>query len=157
LRDEATLAQLVGRVYTNLTPASRKVAEAALLRANPHLPREAPWRPGVVVSLPEVPGLGFRPAAGRNPIDDYRETLAAAVLDYREQLARGLEAEERDIEAQTAMLKEAGRTIKATEGAAQVAEALTASLRERRKLIGEEQKRQQGVFERIAKDLESLA
>lgn len=160
LKSDTNVSELADRLYADLTPESRKVAEAALIKANPSLARGEKIRPGLVVNLPDGPKLKVRPAAavGKDPVASMLGTLEDAVASYRDQLAKTSETAQADLDQQEAVLKqkEVAAAIKATPAATEAAKALVASLRERRKLIVAERKQQDEMFDLIAKDLGSV-
>src|SRR3970040_799626 len=57
-KGERKLAELVLRAYGELKASDRKRAEAALVRANPHLAKLKDVAPGSLIVLPLVPGIG---------------------------------------------------------------------------------------------------
>ena len=76
VKKEANLDALADRLYANLTPDSRKLAVAALVKANPVLAQEGGLRPGVVVTLPEQPGLNLKAAQTSNdPVGNLTDDL----------------------------------------------------------------------------------
>ncbi len=160
VKTDATVSELADRLYADLTPESRKVAEAALIKANPSLARGEKIRPGLVVTLPEVPKIKVRPAAavGKDPVASMIGTLEDVVAGYRGQLTKTSDAAQADLDQQEAVLKqkEVAAAIKATPAAAEAAKALVASLKERRKSIATDQKQREQIFDLIAKDLGSV-
>ena len=54
---ERKIADVVARAYGDLKVADRKRAEAALVRANPHLSELADVSKGSLIVVPPVPGL----------------------------------------------------------------------------------------------------
>jgi hypothetical protein len=159
LRSEANIGALADRLFANLTPETRKVAEASLLKANPHLARADAFKPGAVVRLPEVPGVKPKPsAANKDPRDDLIDGLREAVSGYRARLAAGLEAENGEIKAQLELLKqrEVSALLKNVPGAEELAKDLTDSLKQAAKTLPQDMKRQEEVFAQIEKDLSSL-
>ena len=160
LEAEADVGALVDRLYANLTPKSRKLAQTAMLKANPQLARAEAFRPGVVVNLPQIPGLKIRPDAkvGQDPVEQVLGRLKDAVSRYREQLAKTSEATLTNFDRQEELLKqeEVAAAIKSEPPAIEIAKNLTASLRERRKAIAADGKRLDATFNQIVKDLESL-
>lgn len=159
IKTDASVGTLADRVYANLTPDSRKLAEAALLKANPHLARAGAFQPGVVVNLPELAGLKLKPAeAGHDPAGDLLDGLKEAVAGYRKQLEKTRGAALADLKTQEDLLKlkDVAAAIKAAPGAPELAKSLAAALKERRTAIAEEAKRADAAFDAIAKDLDSM-
>jgi phage tail protein X len=159
VKKEANLNALADRLYANLTPDSRKLAVAALLKANPLLAQEGGLRPGVVVTLPDQPGLTLKTAqTGKDPVGTLADDLRVAVRAYGQQLAGGLETAQTDIKDQEALLKqrEVAAAIKATPGASDLAKSLATALQERRAAYSAEVKALDTVLKEFAKDLDSL-
>lgn len=159
LKSEDSVGALADRFYANLNAKSRKLAEAALLKANPQLARSNGFKPGTVVNVPEVPGLKVKSATtGQDPVDDLLTGLSAAVSGYREHLAKGLEAMKSDMGTQRDLLKDKGvaRVLKSEPGAAELARSLAELLLQRDKDIPEAQQQQDAVFEQIGKDIDSF-
>ena len=157
--DETSASALVDRIYPKLPKASRKKAEAALLKANPHLAVTGAFRPGVVVSLPSDPELKPRPGiAGKDPVEDMLGTLNEAVSGYHEDLVKRLGESIVDMTSQEEILKqrEVVAAIEATPGAVELAKSLTRSLREGKKAAGIEKEAYHTTFAAIAKDIGSL-
>jgi len=156
---EASVGALADRLYANLTPESRRVAVAALLRANPHLPAQGRLPAGAVVRVPAEGGLTVKAAeAGGNPVDDVLKNLSDTTSDYRKRLAEALGASRKDLEEQTALLK--SREVVAALGrspeAKQLATSLAASLTQRTKTQTEDEKRLAAVFDAVAKDIATM-
>lgn len=160
LKSETNVSTLASRLYGDLSPEARKKAEAALIKANPHLASGKALRPGLVVNMPDVPGLTVRPAAaiGKDPVADLIGNLQEAIGSYRDQLAKNSDLLQVDLDQQEAVLKqkEVATAIKAAPAAAEVAKAFTVALRERRKEIEVNRKGREEMFEQIGKDLGSL-
>jgi phage tail protein X len=159
VKKEANLDALADRLYSNLTPDSRKLAVAALVKANPVLAQEGGLRPGVVVTLPEQPGLSLKAAqTGNDPVGNLRDDLKEAVRTYGKSLAGGLDSAQTDIKNQEALLKqrEVAAAIKATPAAGDLAKSLAKTLQDRRTAYSAEAKILDTVLKAAAKDLDSL-
>ena len=159
VKKEANLDALADRLYANLTPDSRKLAVAALVKANPVLAQEGGLRPGVVVTLPEQPGLSLKAAqTGNDPVGNLRDDLKEAVRTYGKSLAGGLDSAQTDIKNQEALLKqrEVAAAIKATPAAGDLAKSLAKTLQDRRMAYSAEAKILDTVLKAAAKDLDSL-
>ena len=131
LTGESTVGALADRLYANLTPASRKLALAALIRANPHLGQAGKLAPGMVVRVPEVPELTVKAAqAGINPVKDVKKTLSNAVGAYQKRLAQAIDVAKKDVSDQVALLKTRDVTAAGARSpdATQLATNLTTSL-----------------------------
>lgn len=158
-KNETSVSALVERIYPKLNEESRKKAEAALVKANPHLSGADAFRPGVVVTLPTAPEFKPRPgAAGNDPVDDMLGNLQDAVASYHDELVKRLEQSVDDLSKQEEILKqkEVATAIKGNPAASELAKSLVGSLRERKKSAAEEKKAHDAMFAAISKDLGSL-
>jgi len=156
---ETNVSALTKRLYPNLSGNALKKAEAALLKANPHLTESATLQPGATVVLPTIPGVKpKRSAASDDPVDDILSQLRDATDDYEEVLAARLETMTAELSGQEAILKkkEVAAAIKASPEAAEKAKSLSASLRERKRLLAEEKKTQKELFALIKEDLSKI-
>ena len=116
-------------------------------------------RPGVVVTLPEQPGLNLKTAqTGKDPVGTLADDLKEAVRTYGQQLAGGLDTAQADIKDQEALLKqrEVAAAIKAAPAAADLAKSLAKALQDRRTAYSAEAKTLDTVLKEVAKDLDSL-
>lgn len=159
VKKEANLDALADRLYANLTPDSRKLAVAALVKANPVLAQEGGLRPGVVVTLPEQPGLNLKAAQTSNdPVGNLTDDLKEAVRTFGKLLGGSLETAQTDIKDQEALLKqrEVAAAIKATPAAGDLAKNLAKTLQDRRTAYSAEAKALDTVLKEVAKDLDSL-
>jgi phage tail protein X len=159
VKKEASLDALADRLYSNLTPDSRKLAVTALVKANPALAQEGGLRPGVVVTLPDQPGLNLKTAkSDTDPVGTLTDTLKEAVQIYGRQLGGALDTAQADIKSQEALLKqkEVAAAIKASPDAADLAKGLAKTLQDRRTTYSAEAKTLDKVLKAIAKDLDSL-
>ena len=159
VKKEANLDALADRLYANLTPDSRKLAVAALVKANPVLAQEGGLRPGVVVTLPEQPGLNLKAAQTSNdPVGNLTDDLKEAVRTFGKLLAGSLETAQADIKDQEALLKqrEVAAAIKAAPAAGDLAKSLAKTLQDRRTAYSAEAKTLDTVLKEVAKDLDSL-
>ena len=158
LAGEATVGALADRLYADLTPESRRLAEAALLKDNPQLARPGGMKPGVVVRVPEAPELVIRDPQA-DPTGDFPTDLGRAVSEYQRRLARSTADARKDLADQSALLKnrEVRAAVGKSEAAAQLAASLGASLSERQKALADGDKRLAAAFTQIARDLASLA
>jgi hypothetical protein len=82
---ERKIADVVARAYGDLKAADRKRAEAALVRANPHLSELADVAKGSLIVVPPVPGLS----------PNEQTDLAAPAAEGVGAVADGLEALQR--------------------------------------------------------------
>lgn len=158
-KNETSVSALVERIYPNLTEASRKKAEAALIKANPHLSGANAFRPGVVVTLPTATEFKPRPGVvGKDPVDDMLSGLQDAVASYHDELVKRLDQSVADLSKQEAILKqkEVATAIKGNPAATELAKSLVESLRERKKSAAEEMKAHDATFAAISKDLALL-
>ena len=107
LHKETKLVDIADRLFDDLTPETRRIAEAALLKANPELAKPEALRPGAIIQVPKVAGLkGKSPRTEDDPVGQTRETLRKALESYHRLLAGGLDAERKELRTQTALLKQ---------------------------------------------------
>jgi phage tail protein X len=156
---ETDLGTLADRLYQELTPETRTMAEVALLRANPGLAQRDALRPGLIVTVPEVTGVRLNTAAAaKDPAGDLVGALKNAVAVYRKQLADNFAVAADEINTQRELLSQRDVTaaIAAAPGAGELAKNLAAMLTERGKAVAEGQKTVSAAFDTIAKDLDSI-
>jgi hypothetical protein len=157
---ESSVSALVERLYPNLGDSARKRAETALLKANPQLSGRDAFRPDAVIAVPTLPDAKPRPGAvASDPGEEMLKALGEAVANYRDDFGNGIERAIADIAAQEELLKqkEVAAAIKADEDAVALAKSLVATLRERKKSLGEERKSHTELFGRIGKDVAAMA
>ena len=106
---EKRVSDIATRVFGDLPPAQLKVAEEALLQANPHLKTLKALKPGAVVLVPQVPGLRPRQAAaaGDHPAAAGVTLIARDLEQFQKQLAEAVSAEQQEVKNTTAQLKSA--------------------------------------------------
>lgn len=85
---ERKLADVVTRAFGDLKVADRKRAEAALVRANPHLAEIKDVAKGSLIVVPPVPGLD--PAGAQTDLAAPAADAVGAVADALEALQRRL-------------------------------------------------------------------
>lgn len=156
---ETTVSALAKRLYPNLGESTLKKAEAALLKANPHLRDSAAFKPGATVVLPTIPGVKPRPSAtGEDPGDDRRTHLQEAVKEFRTIMAARLDEAGTDLGRQEETLKnrDVVAAINASPEAAALAKKLAKKLAERKKALAEEKRAQEELFARIEEDIAGI-
>jgi hypothetical protein len=97
-KGERNIADVVSRAYGELKASDRKRAEAALVRANPHLAEIKDVAEGSLIVVPRVPGV--RESADReaeSPAADAVGEIAEALTDYRKRLEASAKREEGDL------------------------------------------------------------
>lgn len=159
IKSETAVTTLADRLYTNLTPASRKAVEAALIRANPQLADPHGFKTGIVVHVPDVPDVSHQPGTTtQDPLAAATAGLKDALEVYGGELAGNLKQATADIEEQAVLLKqrEVAAAIKSDKDAAELAKSMTASLRERAKQLADEGKQLDGLLKQIVSDLGSF-
>jgi len=106
-RGESSVGAIAEKVYEDLSPASRKKAVAALLKANPQLERLEKVKPGTVLRIPEVPGVRVTPGRGpEGPADEIAGILSQRLEAYGKSLAERYEAFQADMKDQATLLKD---------------------------------------------------
>lgn len=85
LLKESSLTAIAERLYANLTDGSRKLAESALLNANPNLAKPDGFRPGAIIHVPDVPSLKRNPSdfAQEDPVSNTRKMLVQALEEFQ--------------------------------------------------------------------------
>lgn len=159
LKNETDISALADRLFGDLPPKVRRVAEAALLAANPNLRRSDGFKPGALVEVPEVPGVKLKPSVvADDPRTGYIVSLKAAVSQYGAHLAASLRSEARDIKDQLELLhqREVVDSLNNVPGADELAGKLADSLSQAAHAIPDAMKSQDDVFARIEFDLDSL-
>ena len=107
---EKQVSELATRVYGNLSAAELKLAEEALVKANPHLENPKTAKPGAIVIVPDVPGLKAQTAApgtAQEPGPGGVAQVARTLELYQKQLAQAASDEAADIKDTRAQLKSA--------------------------------------------------
>lgn len=106
-RDEKTLSEVADKVYSNLTPETRKLAEAELVKANPALAKIKDVKRGAVLVVPPVKGVKPRTHSGIDePAAGLVEEISVALTEYDKLLAANFRVATADYENQTALLKD---------------------------------------------------
>jgi hypothetical protein len=155
--DETSTSKIADRLYDGLTTDARRRAKRALLRANPQLAEAGALRAGAVIAAPSVSGLAFKPAAaGRDPVDEVRQTLFAAVEGYQKYLDRGLKVSSDDIDRQIKLRNERP-VVKALReaGVQNLVAGLDSSLKRREQAVTDAQSSQEAMFKQLLKDIEN--
>lgn len=106
---EKRVSDIATRVFGDLPPAQLKVAEEALLQANPHLKTLKTLKPGAVVLVPQVPGIKPKAtaAAGDHPAAAGATLVARDLELYQKQLVAAVGTEQQAVKDSTAQLKSA--------------------------------------------------
>jgi len=133
-KGERKLAELVLRAYGELKASDRKRAEAALVRANPHLAKLKDVAPGSLIVLPLVPGIGEpRQRRSEVPAADAIGEVAAALEDYGKRLDEALDAEGSELGELRALLKSRPlrEKVREVEEAGAYVERVAAALKDR--------------------------
>jgi hypothetical protein len=107
---ERKLADVVTRAYGDLKAADRRRAEAALVRANPHLAEIADVAKGSLIVVPAVPGVDA-PAEATvfdTPAAEAVASAADACGEFEKQLQDSVKAEADRLTALAALLKSNG-------------------------------------------------
>jgi len=134
LKGEKKLAEVVGRAYGDLKAADAKRAEAALVRANPHLADLRQLGPGTMIVVPAVPGL--RAADTDRTETPSREAVAevsSALEEYRRRIGAAAESGQTAVKDLAALLKskEVKTLLREQPDAARYVERATAAVKSR--------------------------
>ena len=106
IRREESLDQVITRTHGKLTAAQLKDVRTATLAANPHLTTDQPLAPGAIVVVPPArvtPGA----AAPETIANDVAKVLAAAISEYRGDLASRVDASRAELSERAKTLKSA--------------------------------------------------
>lgn len=107
LGKETNLADVVDRLFADLTPVTRRIAEKAIMEANPELVKAEVLQPGIIIRVPEVPALKLKAARTEDdPVAQTREILKKSLRSYRSLLVQHLEAEKTELVEQANLLNE---------------------------------------------------
>jgi len=134
VKGEKKVSELVSRAYGNLKMADAKRAEAAILRANPHLENLRALPRGTVVVVPAVPGV--RAAATSDseiPTADAIREIRGSVDVYQKKLNEALSNERAAVTALGELLKskELKAAMRESPDAAKYVERATAAAKSR--------------------------
>lgn len=107
LHKETKLADVVDRLFANLTPATRRIAEKAIMEANPELFKAEVLQPSSIIRVPEVPGLKLKAARREDdPVGQTREILKESLRGYGKALVDRLGTEKAELDGQVGLLEE---------------------------------------------------
>lgn len=108
-RGESTLDELVGKLYTRLTPNQREAAKAELLKANPRLGDLSRLRSGTILAVPDLPRLRPKIRTTRqleHPVTQVAGRLADDLEGYGKGLSGRFEQDRKDTGEQLELLAE---------------------------------------------------
>lgn len=132
LREKSSLAEIADRLFAKLTPETTKLAEAALLKANPELAEPEALRPGAIIRVPEVPTVKLKSArAEDDPVGQTREMLKTALKSYQELLAQRFKSEKEDLTEQSRIVTELRQTHQDSPEISATSEKLLRTLQKR--------------------------
>jgi len=156
---EKRVSDIATRVFGDLPPAQLKVAEEALLQANPHLEALKTVKPGAVLIVPQVPGIKPKRAAssGDHPAADGVTLVARTLALYQRRLAEAAGGEQQEVKNTTAILKSADvkRLVARFQLQSQVAQ-IDAANKQRDAFAAETGTFAKKTIAEIQKDLEDL-
>ena len=106
LLTESSLTAIAERLYANLTDGSRKLAESALLNANPNLGRPDGFRRGAIIQVPTLPSLTLKTTdfAQENPVSQTREILVQALKGFQAASKEILSSKQTELKGQITLL-----------------------------------------------------
>jgi hypothetical protein len=134
LKDEKNLSEVVSRAFGELKAADAARANAAVLRANPHLVEKADLEPGAIVVIPGVPGLKTAPPEkSDSPAGEAAAEIGRGLEDYRKKLTASTRAEQGAVTELAALLKskEIKALVKQLPDSSNYVERATAAVRSR--------------------------
>jgi hypothetical protein len=106
---EKRVSDIATRVFGDLPAAQLKVAEEALLQANPNLKTLKTVKPGAVLIVPQVPGIKPKrtASAGVHPAADGVTLVLRGLEQYQKHLAEAASGEQQEVKNTLAQLKSA--------------------------------------------------
>lgn len=136
IRTEKSVAEVIDKVYADLTPEKRASVEAALLRENPQLKTFSKVRRGTIVKIPTLEGVdetGKRSVA--DPVAELVELSLEELSRFSEELGASFSREEESLKEQSAIAKSAAftRAMESDPEAVAIAEQLKKNLAQRTK------------------------
>ena len=155
LQNETSLAIVADRLFANLPPDSRKIAEASLLKLNPDLSSSNALRPGVIIKLPETSALNQK-QINDDPFTQTTELLKGVVENFRNQLIEQVQTQTQDLLRQTTLIAEVEHEIvglNVSENLKKSLNTLNISLGTRIKETNQPQPNLEGTFKQILFDL----
>ncbi len=155
-RGEESVAAIAEKVYTDLSPESLEVAEAALLEANPQLKHLEDVEAGTVLRVADVAGLEPRSGSGLDdPVGELGDMLVEQLDAYAEQLARRHEAHQAELKSQAALLKDQSlrKAVAASPALQRLAEQISEQIRARSKAATASLTRFEAALEKLKADL----
>jgi hypothetical protein len=104
---EKRISEIATRVFGDLPPGQLRVAEEALLNANPHLKALRTLKPGAVIMVPPVAGLKPKQAASASeqPTAAAVTAVARSLEQYQKQLAEAITTDQEGVKSTTTRLK----------------------------------------------------
>lgn len=158
LLDESNLEAIAQRVYIELPEKSRKIAEAALLSANPNLAKREGFRQGVIIQIPDVPSLSLNLAqvAQDDPISQTGEVLMQVLDSYEKSLKESNKSMLADLEGQVSLIDQSNllKALKSLEMPA--AQDLKALLNKRRQENESQHKNMIAALEQAKTEIKDL-
>lgn len=159
-RGEQSITELASKHFEKLTPAQRKQAEAAILKANPELRHIAKLKPGTLLRIPELSGL--RPAKRRDvehPEALIASTLSDALNAYGKRFAERMDADRAEIKTQLGLLKDRdfAKAISDQPELREAAKGMQTVLAHRAKASAQREKVFAAALEDALKDLDERA
>lgn len=155
LRGEQSLAALTDKLYQDLTPQARVAAEKALLKANPLLRTFDRIKPGILLSVPELPGIRANTAGSDDdPAGQVKGLLLGALTTYQENLKERFDGKQTALKEESSNLDEASQGF--NDGDWAQFHETKASLGNRAETLKDNTARLLKTIEMLAKDLEKF-
>ncbi len=159
IRSEKSVSAIAERVYSDLTPEKRKLAEAALIRENPQLKAFKGIKSGTLVKIPrldDVEKTGERSTA--DPVADSVKEAQRELDLFSESLKAAFSKAQSDVAAAAATAKKAEFTkaMGSDPEAAAIAEKLKANLTQQAKDLKTQEKTTLDTLGKIGEALAKL-
>lgn len=160
--NEKNINHLVDRLYPSLDTAGKNKVVAALLRENPYLKETDTLLPGMVVTVPKVPGIEIRPATEHaEPVDEVQQLLVSGVNELHKDVSRRMAAVARELDSQQKLLQSelVKQAIETSGGekAKTIARTLSDGLQARIADLDKEKKTLKELVEQVQADLQTLS
>ena len=155
-RGEASLTEILDRVYLPLEPREREIASAALLRSNPQLRELGSVRPGATLIVPDIPSLADKTQPEEpGPQAALAGMLGEIVANHTERRLARAKAEEAELAEQSKLLRSAAfkRLIANDTTLQNMANDADAALGQRKKRLAEDSENSAMALRELLADL----
>ncbi len=160
-KNETDVKTLVKRLYPDADAIALVKIEAALIKENPHLLKVETIRPGIVVTVPKIPGITARPVTDSDdPVEEIQKMLVVTMKDFQKNTEQRMAKAFDEIGVQKQMVND-GTVRKAIDKSGQKAQDLAGRLEKnlaaRVELFAQEKQAQKELFVKVIEDLQGMA